>query len=340
MKKIITLVLCVAVFTPVHAKQKNTAKLHKEQGASTHVAAANRGNATTDTLLMPASFMPGSPCYSSLGIYSTAAGDHLAGNNSYNDKEVLMRYALHDYNTLLPAAVDTVKALFGRKHIFGNGNLRAKIYACDTDGNPTALLGTSMVITVNKVDTAGGLTRFGFATPVTITSDSFFVAVDFSSLYATGDSVALLSTDSACATAKAGSAAWSRISDGNYFAFADTVNNWGNAYDVGIFPHLSATAGPVVPTGISNVAQNSFAATVYPVPATNKVTVAYTAQDNSSTVICLRDVTGKTIATCKMQTIMGSVYETSFAVSHLSRGLYFVELSSGNNKSLIKLSVQ
>lgn len=340
MKRFFTLLLCAVAVTAVQAKQKNSGGLHNTKAyAAPARGAGQRGTAGPDTLFMPASFYAASPCFSALGVYTNDRGDYIAGTNTFQDKEILMRYALKDYNALMPASIDTVSTLFGFKHLFGNGNLRAKVYASDVQGRPGLLLGVSSDLSVSQVDTAGGYTHFIFATPVSLTTDSFFLSVDVSSLYATKDSVALISTDSGCATADSGRA-WSLVSDGNFYPFADSANNWGSPYDVAIFPSITALILPPATTGIGTYHNNRFAASVYPVPATNTLNISFNSFDSEDVLVSLSDITGKTVASSLQKSAQGRVSTATFEVGSLTRGLYFVTLTTATGKEVIKATLR
>jgi len=297
------------------------------------VQPAHKSTATVSGVLFPESFGTGSPCASSIYTYRDSTFGYYAGVNVYGDKELLMRYNLADFGVGLPATLDTVMAYFGAKYVGGNGNVRAKVYSANATGAPAALLATSGNKIVSSLDTTGGMTGFTFAAPVTLTSTRFFVAIDVSSLYATGDTVGLFSTDDACATTNA-TDAWAKQADDMFYAFSDPTNSYGFALDMAIFAHVHATT-----VGIGNTAMNAFAAQAYPVPATDVVHVSFTGQDNGIVQLALKDMTGRVVAHASRATAPGGNYKVPFALSELGSGLYFVELASGAQKSIIKVLV-
>lgn len=335
MKKLITLTLLSACFAiSAFAQQKSITNLHKKSEPSFRPRAAQRGTAVVSGLLYPESFSSGSSCLTTIGIY-TSDVDYMVGNNTYGDKEFLMRYDLSEYGAGLPATVDTVVAEIGYKYQGGNGSVRAKVYADDGTGAPGALLGTSVAKTVSQIsDTTDD--NFIFTTPVSITTNKFFVAIDASSLYATGDTVALYSTDGEC-TSTDQTAAWTKTDNNSFIAFSADLNDggWASALDLGIFAAITANQ-----LAINNVVKNNFSAHAYPVPANNTVTISFTGQDNDNTTLNFKDITGKTISTSSLKTIKGSNYKVPFNVNNLSSGMYFVEIASGINKGMIKVSVQ
>lgn len=337
MKKIVTLFLCAAIACTASAREKKVSDLHKK--ATITLQPSHRGNADDSTIsISPPSFFYGSPCAGTLGIYNTPAGNHIAGTNSYGDKEVLMKYALSAYNTALPTELDSVFALFGKPHILGNGMLRAKIYSVGLDGGPGNVLATSEEIPVSKIDTLLS-TSFGFTPAFSMVSDTFFISIDFSSLYATGDSVALITTSPNCDSAGVNNA-WSKISDNNFFPFSDSLNNWGARYDVAIFATVKENPIFIPPTSIFTVKKQFFEAFAYPVPANNQLMVSFEGQSPETIKLTLMDITGKELNNMLVATEKGKNYRTNFDVSALSRGFYFIELQGKSHKQTIKVSVQ
>jgi len=334
MKKIVILGLtaCMAAFTSQagrgqHALQSNGKQYHAEN------MAANKATGTVSTVLFPASFGSGSPCASTISVYGDTSVGYFAGVDKFGDNELLMRYTLSDYGLTTPASVDTAYGFFGFKYKSGNGNVRAKIYAADGTGAPAALLGTSGDISVAAVDTTGKATKFIFSSPISLTTKTFFVSIDISSLYATHDTVALFSTDNSCSTTKP-LAAWTKESDNNFYAYADSLNNWGFSLDMGIFAHLTAT-----PLAVPNTAISAMQMTAYPQPATSQVYIDFTGNQNGLVQLDLMDITGKLITENSINTVIGQHYKVPFDVSNLTPGLYFTQVVSGTEKGMIKVMV-
>lgn len=334
MKKLITLsLIALSAIQTVEAKRTGNGFI---PGGKSLVAAgaANKQTATVSGTLSPESFSTGSPCLNSIFTYRDSSRGYYAGVNVYGDKEIAMRYALSEYSIGLPTRVDTVKAFFGAKYVGSNGSVRAKVYAASSTGAPAALLGTSANISVSALDTTGGVTNFVFTTPVSLTTSTFFVAIDVSSLYATRDTVGLFSTDDACASTNR-TDAWTKQADDNFYAFSDATNNYGFALDIAIFAHVNATT-----LSVGNAVANQFNANVYPVPATGKLNVAFTGRSNGQVTLTLKDITGKTAAASNVVTTTGATFKTTMDISTLRGGLYFLDISSGEDKSTLKVLVQ
>lgn len=291
----------------------------------------HKGTADVSGILIPPSFSSTNGCQ----LYyptPTDKGGYLTGNNGYLDKEKLMAYRLAEYSAALPAHVDTVFALFSLKYLMGNGSVTAKIYSSNASGAPDALLATSAPVTVGAIDTTGNvLTTFTFANTVALPTERFYVSIDFNALYATGDTLALLNVADDCTDVDT-TTAWEKWDDNTFISM---ISSWQFVTEMAIFPSITGA-----PLGVKGFVKNDFGAACYPVPATDQLVVSFTGQDNGSTAIRMKDITGKIVSTMQLNTSKGNTYKVPFDVSNLSRGLYFVELSSGSNKGMMKVSVQ
>lgn len=115
------------------------------------------------------------------------------------------------------------------------GNNYGKVYDVNTGTpwEPTGLLGTSAVVDIANIDTAGFLTSFTFANPITVAADSFFVGFEMST--EPGDTIgAVSSTDGEFSGSQL---AWEKWSDDTWLPFNDgTTNSWQLDIDLAIFP--------------------------------------------------------------------------------------------------------
>ncbi|MEO6832730.1 MAG: T9SS type A sorting domain-containing protein [Chitinophagaceae bacterium] len=333
MKKIFTLGL-LALASTSFGQARNFQRTLVKSGKAIELekSTALKTAGTGSQFMMPLGFTTGSPCNTSIGIYGGGSVGYLCGVDTFADKEIMMHYSLSDFSLGLPAKVDTVFGFFGFKVVKGNGNIRAKVYSTDITGAPVSLLGTSANVSVANVDTSGYLTAFIFPTPVSIMAKDFFVSIDISDLYATGDTVALYSTDNKCATTKVNDA-WNKLSDDSYLAYSDP-HSWNDTIDIAIFATVTAQQLSVPSAVVANLQ-----AKVYPQPAQGMAYVGFTAAENGLVTIALKDITGKTILNSSLQTLKGNSYKVPMNVSNLSSGLYFAEIGSGVNKGMLKVVV-
>lgn len=331
MKKQLLLILLLAGSLVATAQQRRWIT-NPGQGQPAVRKMSCKGTREITEILIPRSFTPGSNC---AFVYppATDRGGYITGNNGYGDKEKMMACRLDDYHMSLPAKTDTIYALFSHKHVAGNGVVQARVYACDANGKPGALLGSSAELRVATINTSGVIpVAFGFASPVTITTEKFYVSVDFAGLYATGDTLALLNVEDGCADTDT-SSAWERWEDNRLISLAES---WPYRTDLAIFPSVLANGVAVQQTAT----KNDFAASCYPVPAKGNMTVCFTGQEHGTAVVMLKDITGKVISRQAALTEKGEAYRIPFEVSNVDHGIYFIEVVAGDRSSVIRTTIQ
>ena len=94
-----------------------------------------------------------------------------------------------------------------------------------------------------------------------------------------------------------------------------------------------------MPTGINDVAGNISKLSVYPNPATNKVTVSVDLKEQTDLTIDIVDITGKQIAVIsKDKNAAGNINRT-YNTSALANGLYTIRINAGGKVVNRKLNV-
>lgn len=178
--------------------------------------------AEMDTLLFSASVEDCSNSVTSFGINGNWG--LVAGTNGYGDREKAQRLT---YTANSPYRVTEVWGFFAEAIVVGNGTLKAKVYAADAaNGGPGTLLGTSGLVNTTNVKTdAQGVpaTIFPFSTPAKVSTDEFFISIDFSALYAAQDTVGLFHTAQDCGS---GDDTWELFSDGTTWTAINSAISW------------------------------------------------------------------------------------------------------------------
>lgn len=144
------------------------------------------------------------------GAFNDACGDtqfsynvpdpgwgYIAGTNNFEDKEKAQRI-YNEPNTAV--TISETWAFFGNVSQVGNGSVRMKIYRVE-DNRPGSLIAQSNGVRVEDIqvnDTVVVATPFSYPVPVTIDDPSFFLSMDFSTLYSTFDTVGLFHTEIGC----------------------------------------------------------------------------------------------------------------------------------------------
>jgi len=96
------------------------------------------------------------------------------------------------------------------------------------------------------------------------------------------------------------------------------------------------------PAGIANIEPNAFSLNIMPNPAVNTTTLEYTLQEEGNLQVDVYDITGKKVWSQQSGQQDAGVHSQLIDVSglHMSRGLYIVVITNGNEMSSKKLLVE
>jgi hypothetical protein len=91
--------------------------------------------------------------------------------------------------------------------------------------------------------------------------------------------------------------------------------------------------------GIENVSQKSIEINIYPNPSQGQMTINFSSLDNSSILIHVLNIDGKIICNSNLKTVTGANY-FNLDVSNLSKGIYFLELTSNKDTQIRKIVLE
>ncbi len=92
-------------------------------------------------------------------------------------------------------------------------------------------------------------------------------------------------------------------------------------------------------TGIQNVNTANVPLSVYPNPATDKLTLKYNFE-NAAAKVAVRDILGKVVYEKALGSNISGEKEYTIDITHLQPGIYVVELTANDVKSIAKVIVQ
>lgn len=170
-------------------------------------------------------------CWDMQVLYTAAQGwGYVSGTNFLGDKE---KGQLIRNTTNTAVTVNETWAFFGHVGEVGNGNVRMKVYSVDPQtGTPANLLGQSSDVRIKDIQHQDGQflpTSFSFNTSMTVDDPSFIIAVDFSGLYTTFDTIAIFHTELGCGSGREAyelweDNRWSTIFDGWFGTIGLDIN--------------------------------------------------------------------------------------------------------------------
>ena len=301
--------------------------------------------------------------YSVTSSSAALNGGYVTGNNHYGDSAIATFIPVD--TSLMPSGtqISGVKAVFynyGGMGTKGSQTITLNIFTGDTLHGPTTTttsITTGTVVTTTTVIAApigtataslaaiSSITRvsnavdsavipvlpsnyqipyvFSFASPITIPDTGFFISLTLPTT--AGDTVVLLCTRNDSSKTNY---AWDYGIHG-WRAYSNS-NDWRLYTSLTLFPIVCSQ-----PAGINQATSISNQVTIYPNPA-NKTLNVQCSMFNGATEVEITDVLGNTI----IQHSTLNTQHFTLDVSGLLPGVYFIGISSQNNKATQKLIIR
>lgn len=258
-------------------------------------------------------------------------GGYLVGNNCYGDAQKAAFFAGSQYSALTSPSVTGCFVFFwksttstrGTKGVATN-TMGLNIYSGSLAGGPTgASLGTSMatmgsITSVFSSTSSLGSYYFNYATPVSVTGSGFFTSAVLPKVL--GDTAVIFQQFSA-----ATSSGWEMDNTSTWY---DMNANWGLKCELCMFPVMGCSSV----TGLNEKELSNFFKVV-PNPS-NGVFSLVSLLSNLSYDISVVNMLGQEIMSKK--NINGAAVN-DINLSNYNNGVYFVNITSGNNTITKKL---
>lgn len=121
--------------------------------------------------------------------------------------------------------------------------------------------------------------------------------------------------------------------DHAHLAWCNTLNGGQDVYYTRITPAL---------LGVEDLASNPFNLMVSPNPATHETSISFQVESTEKTEVAIYDILGKKVHTLLNETVSGPqrISWNSLDQKKLNSGLYFVTITSGDQKSIAKVIVE
>lgn len=259
----------------------------------------------------------------------------VGGMNNFEDleKAQLINYEDADNNYIVTEAF----VFFGTADAVGNGELSVKIYE-STGSGPGDLVGTSDPLNVADlvVDTQFALpTQFIFSTPAQVTTNDFFVSVDFSNLYNSQDTVSVLMTDSDCGIVNE---AWELFGDGLTWLSISDANSWeidANFYMAAIVESDGLSGTKELVAGNQRIRLHD----AFPNPTNGQLTISYDLERSAAIQIEIYNLTGQLLQQIDKNTLPAGQYQERISTNELPSGTYFYGIRTDSGRLMQKFSV-
>ncbi len=267
--------------------------------------------------IMPEIFMT-DPCSENLLLYSAANGGFIGGSNGYGDLEKANLFGIDVSMTPFEiTSIDTYLAFDSLTVGTDGANITAKVYSFDS-GLPGNLVATSQATTISEIDVNTGLTKFDFDNPISMSSTRFFIAIDFSDCYNTGENVGLYSTTNPCGIKETAFEKWS---DGTWVDMSSVDNSWGLVINHPLKTHITyeGTVSTLEPLSATNSLE------IYPNPVQDILEINYSLIEQQEVIVQIHNQLGQVI---EEFTEMPNLLETQLHlnVKNYNKGIYYISI--------------
>ena len=257
----------------------------------------------------------------------------ITGSNTYSDYEKLQLLTYDRSETY--TINEVITGLYQSKaETIEEGYLLALIYdKLDGAGNLGVPLGLSDTLFLDDI-TFEDFVSFTFSEPVEMTTDSFFVSIDFRGVYAdladTTGYVGIASTKIDCGS---GENVLEIFPFGDELYFDTFRENWG--LDLELFVLA------VIDTDVTSTRQPlaDYGATVFPNPVGDVATVRLSAKSSGKYLATLTDLNGRQLRRSVPEWV-GGQQQVDWQVSDLATGMYLYHIDGPEGRQSGKLMVR
>jgi len=194
-----------------------------------------------------------------------------------------------------------------------------------------------VVDTTLIVDSKGLPTTFVFSRPPQITTNSFFVSLDISSLYSGRDTLSILMTSFQCGVVNE---AWELLSDGSTWVPLSDENagSWG----INSTFYMAAIVAPDNTSATKELVAGSQIIRLYdafPNPTSEQLTIRYDIKERTAIQIEIYSLTGQLLHQIDKNILPTGQYQEHISINNLAAGTYFYGIRTDNGRLMNKFSV-
>lgn len=258
-------------------------------------------------------------------ILGSSGWGYVSGHNDYLDVAKADAYTVSGSGL----TVDGTYIAFGIGSSSGTGQTATVKVWSDAAGLPSTMLGSATISydSIAAYAAAGTEMWVDFTPDVPVTAGTIYVGVEFA--YTAGDTLAIVH----CADGEiATGTAYELWSDGTWHAYSETPASWG--------VNVAHLIRPVVCSNSTvGVAENTLGSVnLFPNPTRGELTVVLS-DITSATDISFRifNMVGSEVLNTTLPSNGNGTYQMD--LSHLSQGLYFVEINNATTKTSKKIQI-
>jgi PKD repeat protein len=258
-------------------------------------------------------------------ILGSSGWGYVSGHNDYLDVGKADKFAV----TGTGLTVDGTYIAFGIGSSSGTGQTATVKVWSDAAGLPSTMLGSATITydSIAAYAASGAEMWVDFTPDVPVTAGSIYVGVEFG--FTPGDTLAIVH----CADAEiATGTAYELWGDGTWHAYSETPASWG--------VNVAHLIRPVVCSNSTvGVAENTLGAVnLFPNPTRGELTVVLSDVTSASDIsFRIFNMVGAEVLNTSLPSNGNGTYHMD--LSHLSQGLYFVEINNATTKTVKKIQI-
>ncbi len=258
-------------------------------------------------------------------ILGSSGWGYVSGHNDYLDVGKADKFAV----TGTGLTVDGTYIAFGIGTSSGTGQTATVKVWSDAAGLPSTMLGSATITydSIAAYAASGAEMWVDFTPDVPVTAGSIYVGVEFG--FTPGDTLAIVH----CADAEiATGTAYELWGDGTWHAYSETPASWG--------VNVAHLIRPVICSNSTvGVAENTLGSVnLFPNPTRGELTVVLSDVTSASDIsFRIFNMVGSEVLNTTLPSNGNGTYHMD--LSHLSQGLYFVEINNATTKTLKKIQI-
>lgn len=342
MFKNFTLVVCTLLFSITFVFSQSKLQFTKSNPKTLAKSTVESIEFRSDTVIIdPPAFSD--PCAESVFIFflNEEAG-FLNGTNDFGDQAKAQRF---DFDDASSYSVIGAFIAFGNITVAGDGTIKVGVWDADENGAPQTLLYETTPVNVSQLSPNDGESieqdLFVFPPSDPVMTNQFFISVDLSNLYETGDMLSLWSTDENCGDA---SSTWELL------IFEDGATTW-NPYDgTGVFPDfnlpIDLLVSPIIVFDNTTSIESQFVTknglTLLPAspnPAKNQAFINFELDQPEQVQIALYNMEGQLIRQEELGSISSGPQSKVLNVEDLQAGSYIYSIVTNRARLMSRLVI-
>lgn len=258
----------------------------------------------------------------------------VTGPNFYGDKEVAIRYETSGIQGL---AIVQVWGFFAGVVPVDDGNIQFHLYDVGTNDLPNQRVASSDTLALSEIF-SGNFNYKDLASPFPVSQSQIMVSLDFSALYATNDTMSLVSTQFGCASDP--NISYLRLIDDSWTSFSapGSQGGWGAPLEV-LMGYVFETPVTSVIAPDAYLRQGNL--TIFPpVQTEGQLRFGWQTKRPAPYRLAIIDLQGRVVWQQRGQTQARAEQRETISVANWAKGMYTLVATSENSRLMLKFAIR